>query len=147
MPVAGRRSTVTSSRVTGTFAFAAVLATLALPVARGRGEAPSPPRLWTYLFLAAASHGILDAMTDGGLGIALLAPFDDTRYFFPFRPIEVSPINIRRFLSGRGLAVLASELLWVWLPSAALAGTALAWHGRRSPAEEAAIPRCSGRRG
>src|SRR5262245_54526667 len=34
-----------------------------------------------YLFLATASHGALDAFTDGGLGVALLAPFDATRYF------------------------------------------------------------------
>jgi inner membrane protein len=117
--------------LTHSLAFAAGLAALALPAARKWGEeAPSPARLWTYLFLATASHGLLDAMTDGGLGIALLAPFDDTRYFFPFRPIEVSPIGIRRFLSARGLAVLASELLWIWLPSVAVAGAALAWRGR-----------------
>jgi inner membrane protein len=120
--------------LTHSLAFAAGLAALALPAARSRGEEPSPARLWTYLFLATASHGLLDAMTDGGLGIALLAPFDDTRYFFSFRPIEVSPISIRRFLSGRGLTVLASELLWVWLPSAAVAGAALALRGRRKPA-------------
>jgi inner membrane protein len=117
--------------LTHSLAFAGMLAALVLPAARSRGEAPSPSRLWTYLFLATASHGLLDAMTDGGLGIALLAPFDQTRYFFPFRPIEVSPIGLRRFLSGRGLTVLASELLWVWLPSAAVAGTALALRGRR----------------
>jgi inner membrane protein len=115
--------------LTHSFAFAAALATLALPAVRSPREgAPSPSRLWAYLFLATASHGVLDAMTDGGLGIALLAPFDDTRYFFPFRPIEVSPLSLRRFLSGRGLAVLASELVWVWLPSAAVA--ALAWRAR-----------------
>ena len=39
-----------------------------------------------------ASHGVLDALTDGGPGVAFLAPFDDTRYFFPWRPIRVSPL-------------------------------------------------------
>src|SRR6266480_3052257 len=39
--------------------------------------------MWLYLFLATASHGLLDAMTDGGLGVALYAPFDNHRYFFP----------------------------------------------------------------
>jgi inner membrane protein len=72
------------------------------------------------LFLATASHGILDAMTDGGSGIALFAPFDDTRYFFPWQPIRVSPISLERFLSERGLRVLQSEMLWVWLPVTAL---------------------------
>jgi inner membrane protein len=118
-------------------AFAAALATVALPLVWRRGkEGPGPGKLWGYLFLATASHGLLDAMTDGGLGIALLAPFDDSRYFFPFRPIEVSPIGIRRFLSGRGLAVIASELLWIWLPAAVVAGV-----GLRNAAAERFLPR------
>lgn len=106
------------------FAFAAVLAALAMPLARSKGE-PGWGRLWTYLFLATASHGVLDALTDGGLGIAFFAPCDETRYFFPFRPIKVSPIGAG-FFSLRGLVVIASELLWVWLPSLALAGMAAA---------------------
>jgi inner membrane protein len=81
---------------------------------------PSWSRSWLYLFLATASHGLLDAFTNGGLGVALLSPFDRTRYFAPFRPIEVSPLEIETFLSTRGLAVLTNELLWVWLPCALL---------------------------
>ena len=77
--------------------------------------------LWLYFFLATASHGFLDAMTDGGLGVAFFAPFDNRRYFLPWTPIHVSPIGIGRFFTGRGLAVLQSELLWIWLPSALLA--------------------------
>jgi inner membrane protein len=73
-------------------------------------------RAWLYLFLAAASHGLLDAATDGGLGVALLAPFDAERFFSPFRPIAVSPIGLDGFLSARGAAIVWSELLWVWLP-------------------------------
>ena len=71
-------------------------------------------------------------MTTGGLGVAFFAPFDDTRYFFPWRPIPVSPIGVRRFFGERGLAVLAGELLWVWLPAAAVA--ALSWRMRRHAA-------------
>jgi inner membrane protein len=96
---------------------AACLAALAVPRAPA---ALSRARAALYLFLAIASHGLLDAATDGGLGVALLAPFDDTRMFFPFRPIAVSPLDASAFFSARGLAVLESELLWVWLPSAAL---------------------------
>jgi inner membrane protein len=69
-----------------------------------------------FFFLLSASHGILDAFTDGGLGIALLSPFDQTRYFFPWRPIVVSPIGVIPFFSRWGLAVIKSEVLWVWLP-------------------------------
>lgn len=69
-----------------------------------------------YLFICGASHGLLDMLTNGGLGVALFAPFDNTRYFFPFRPIKVSPIGIARFFSERGLLVIKSELLWIALP-------------------------------
>ena len=70
-----------------------------------------------FFFLLSASHGILDAFTSGGLGIALLSPFDNTRYFFPWTPIMVSPIGIEPFFGKWGLSVIKSELLWIWLPS------------------------------
>ncbi len=71
---------------------------------------------FTFFFLLSASHGLLDAFTNGGLGIALFSPFDNTRYFFPWTPIAVSPISIHRFLSPWGLEVIKSEIRWVWTP-------------------------------
>jgi inner membrane protein len=102
--------------------FAALLASAALfigfrQVAPGLGQVP----LWMYFFLAAASHGLLDAMTNGGLGVAFFAPFDNHRYFLPWTPIQVSPIGVGRFFTDRGLAVLQSEVLWIWMPAALLA--------------------------
>lgn len=76
-----------------------------------------PVAFW-WLFLATASHGILDALTNGGLGVAFLWPLDSTRYFFPWRPLEVSPIGLRSFLEGDGLAVLGSEWFWIGIPCA-----------------------------
>ncbi|SRR6266545_4273063 len=76
--------------------------------------------LFGLFFLATASHGVLDALTNGGLGVAFFSPFDTTRYFFPWRPINVSPIGVGRFFNGRGAAVIASELLWIWLPLSVL---------------------------
>lgn len=73
-----------------------------------------------YFFLCTASHGVLDAMTDGGLGIAFFSPFDPTRYFFPFRPVAVSPIGIGQFFSLDALRILASEVTWIWAPSIGL---------------------------
>lgn len=73
--------------------------------------------LFAFFFLSTASHPILDAMTTGGLGVAFFSPFDNTRYFFPFRPIQVSPIGIARFFSERGWQVIKSEFIWVWIPS------------------------------
>jgi inner membrane protein len=78
-----------------------------------------------FFFLVTASHGILDALTDGGLGIALFAPFDSERYCFPWTPIKVSPIGLKAFFSHWGYMVLKSELLWVWLPSTLLMMLAL----------------------
>ena len=72
--------------------------------------------LLLYFFILTASHGILDAFTSGGLGIALLSPFDNTRYFFPYTPIKVSPLGIAAFFSDWGKQVIISEMLWVWLP-------------------------------
>jgi inner membrane protein len=69
------------------------------------------------------SHGVLDAMTNGGRGIGFLAPFSNHRYFFPWRPIQVSPIGAG-FFSPRGLGVLVSECGWIWLPSAIMAAFA-----------------------
>ena len=80
--------------------------------------------LFFYFFVVTASHGILDAMTDGGLGVAFFAPFDDTRYFFPFRPIKVSPIGLS-FFSARGLDVIWSEFLWVCIPGTIIAAAVL----------------------
>lgn len=77
----------------------------------------------TWLLVCALSHPLLDAMTSGGLGVALAWPWSEARWFAPWRPIRVSPIGAG-FFSARGLATLASELRWIWLPSAA---AVLAW--------------------
>lgn len=73
--------------------------------------------VWIYLFLCTASHGILDAMTSGGLGIAFFAPFSSERFFMPIRPIRVSPIGIEAFFSEWGLQVIKSEFRLIWIPS------------------------------
>lgn len=84
----------------------------------------TPQRAGWFVGLSALSHPLLDACTDGGLGVALAWPFSDARWFAPFHPIAVSPIGAR-FFSERGWHVAASELCWVWLPVAALAACIL----------------------
>lgn len=76
-----------------------------------------------FVFVCAASHPLLDAMTSGGLGVALAWPWSEQRFFAPWRPIRVSPFA-PQFFSARGIATLLSELRWVWLP---LAGAVVAW--------------------
>ncbi|HVZ81151.1 MAG TPA: metal-dependent hydrolase [bacterium] len=72
--------------------------------------------LWACFFLATASHGLLDAMTNGGMGIAFFWPFRNARYFLPWRPILVSPVAFQAFFHHRAFAILKSEFLWVWIP-------------------------------
>jgi inner membrane protein len=110
--------------------FAALLASVLVLLAFRKGM-PGLGRiaLWSYFFLATASHGLLDAMTNGGLGVAFFSPFNNIRYFLPWTPIRVSPIGVVRFFSHRGLEVVQSELLWICLPAVLV--MVLAWLLRR----------------
>ena len=111
--------------LTHSLAFAATLSgavvTIAFRDARWRAMRS---RLFLYLFLATASHGFLDAFTYGGLGIAFFAPFDETRYLFPFRPIPAAALSISGFFTHDGLRILASEMIWIWIPALALGAIA-----------------------
>jgi inner membrane protein len=99
-------------------AFAALMGVLGLLFAPLLNSGRIKAGIW--LALAAASHSVLDALTNGGLGVAWLWPWSEQRFFLPWRPIAVSPF-INGFFSERGLAVLASEARWVWLPCTILA--------------------------
>jgi inner membrane protein len=78
---------------------------------------------WTFFFFAVTStHTILDALTNGGLGVAFFSPLENSRYFFPFTPLEVSPIGVRGFISQRGIDILINEFSWVVLPLLVLFG-------------------------
>ena len=86
-------------------------------------------RIFGLLCLAAASHGLLDAFTDAGLGIGFFIPFDNTRYFFPWRPLATSPLSVAAFLNGPALRILVNELIWVGIPMACVL---LVIHGVRA---------------
>lgn len=86
--------------------------------------------IWT--FTSTLSHAIFDAFTNGGLGVALLWPISNERYFFPWRPVEVSPIGVVGFLSFRGVVVVISEILWIWMPCIFLSFTVRYFSGRKS---------------
>jgi len=85
------------------------LALLAFSVAR----LVTRDRAWTTLGIlwscAAITHPLLDMLTDGGSGVMLLFPFSTERYFFPWRPIRVSPLGVARFFDRAG-EILLSEL-------------------------------------
>ena len=72
---------------------------------------------WLALMWAvsAVTHPLLDMLTDGGSGVMLLIPFSTGRFFFPWRPIRVSPLTIGRFFDRAG------PILWSELPFCAAA--------------------------
>jgi inner membrane protein len=101
------------------FAFALGIA-VALVSARAAAATGHRGVLALYFVLVLLSHGFLDAFTNGGPGIAFFSPLSNARYFFAWRPIQVSPIGIGVF-NARGLAILATEARWVLIPAGLLA--------------------------
>jgi inner membrane protein len=77
-------------------------------------------------------------MTNGGRGVAFFAPFADTRWHFPMRPIEVSPIGVWSFFSRRGVDVLTNEVVWLWVPCLAALAATWAWRRVSDPRTPAA---------
>jgi len=98
---------------THSFAFAIGVGLLAYAIA----GAMRLPRARAALLAAivVASHGILDTMTDGGRGVALLWPFSNERFFAPWRPIPVAPLGLA-FWSLGGLRVAVYELMLFCIP-------------------------------
>ena len=95
-----------------------VAVALVLGVAFGAvGRLLGQPWLRTTLLacIVATSHGVLDTLTDGGEGIAVLWPLTTERYFAPWRPIPVAPILPTAWLSSWGARVVTTELL-MFLP-------------------------------
>jgi inner membrane protein len=86
-------------------------------------------KLAVFFAAITASHGLFDAMTNGGLGVAFFAPFDNTRYFLPWRPIPVSPMSAAGLMTGRGLHVIIREFALFWL----FAIAAALWDRRSAP--------------
>jgi inner membrane protein len=97
----GHRGATHSLMFAGLMGFVAFLA----------ARAAKLPVLRSTLLVAAvvASHGVLDTLTDGGLGCALLWPFSHERFFAPWSPLPVAPIG-RGFISMEGLHVALTEL-------------------------------------
>lgn len=106
-------------------AFALLVAAIALMLARRLHTTRA--KAFGFAGLATLSHPVLDMFTNGGLGVALWWPFSAARVFAPWRVIEVSPIGISRFLTARGIEVMQSEFVWVWLPAIALLCVLRAW--------------------
>jgi inner membrane protein len=116
--------------LTHSFLFASWVAALAAGIA-GR-FAVRPSSVFLFVFASTASHGILDALTNGGMGIAFLSPLTNNRYFLPWRVLEVSPISFS--LGRQPPAILSSEILYVWLPCMGVGLLGVAVRNARRPA-------------
>lgn len=122
----------------------ALLASLFTAALAWRRLGTSRLSVFGVLFLSLVSHGVLDAATSGGLGIAFLSPFSNHRSFLPWHPIAVSPFGLGQFFGSWGLRVIRSEFLWVWVPclAVALAGICVRnYISRRSRSASLAQPR------
>lgn len=91
------------------------LMTLLLKAVSPKGSVSYKTGIW--LIISTLSHPLLDMMTNGGRGCALWWPFSTERLFFPVRPIQVSPMGVRGFISEWGLRVLMSEMIWIGIPA------------------------------
>jgi inner membrane protein len=111
-------------------AFAVLVGALVGIVARAAGGRAM--RTFVLAALVTASHGVLDAFTDGGLGIAFTWPLSEARYFLPWRPLPIAPIGPGMF-SARGAYCLLVEAV----ASAPLVALAL-WPRRRGERSSAA---------
>jgi inner membrane protein len=102
--------------LTHSLAFAAMAGVLvaALFSKAGWAKPHSFGSLAMLFVLVTASHGFFDAMTDGGLGIAFFAPFNNARYFLPWRPIPVAPLTLEGLMTPRGLRVIGWEAGLFW---------------------------------
>jgi len=84
-----------------------------------RRQCIASPVWWRYVALysvGTASHGVFDAMTNGGLGIAFFAPFDNGRYFLPWTPVQVTRVGFYDFISAKGFRILMSEGIFILTP-------------------------------
>ena len=111
--------------LTHSLTFAVVAGAIAaLAVSRRPPWSQHRLRYWLILTLATATHGLLDALTSYGQGIAFFAPWSQARYRFPWQPI-----------SGRNWpwGAFWNETVWVLLPSLAIIAVTL-WVRRRNTA-------------
>jgi inner membrane protein len=124
--------------LTHSIPFALLLAPLVAWLAAGdpRADARRFRAVALLAFFALASHGLLDAFTDAGLGVGLFIPFDDGRYFAPWRPLLTSPLSVRAFFDGSGLAILLNEAIWIGAPVAVAWGIGRVAGWRAARAEE-----------
>ncbi|CNL28167.1 MULTISPECIES: metal-dependent hydrolase [Yersinia] len=77
-------------------------------------------RIGWFLTLSLLSHSVLDSLTTGGMGVGWLWPWSQERFFAPVQVIKVAPFQLGQYFKPNGIAVIKSELWWVWGPGVIL---------------------------
>jgi len=90
-----------------------------------------------FFFLATASNGFLDSMSDKGLGVGFFMPFDNARYVMFWRPLTAWPLRPSGIFRLAGLKILLNEIFWIWLPLLVVY-SGVSWYRRsnRTPGSE-----------
>lgn len=73
--------------------------------------------LFFNFFMVGASHNLLDMLTNGSLGVALLSPFWNGRVDFGMVLIDAMPLHPSYFISMGGPKILLQEFFYIVLPS------------------------------
>lgn len=79
---------------------------------------------------ASVSHSLLDALTDGGLGVMMFFPFSQERFFFAWQPIHVARIGLAGALDSFA-RVFPSELPFC-VAAAAIGGAGYVAYRRKN---------------
>lgn len=79
---------------------------------------PELRRVFLFLLFSAASHGLLDAVTQGEVGVALFAPFSAVRLASPWKLLPACPVGLAEYLGYFGFLTLANEVLYAVAPVA-----------------------------
>tara|TARA_Y100000996_G_C22397717_1_gene591849 strand:+ start:21 stop:554 length:534 start_codon:yes stop_codon:yes gene_type:complete len=76
--------------------------------------------IFIYFSFITMSHLLLDMFTNATHGIPFFAPFHNTRYFFPYTPINAPSLNIEYFFREQFFEVLIGELILILISILAL---------------------------
>ncbi|BDU75885.1 metal-dependent hydrolase [Mesoterricola sediminis] len=114
--------------------FLAAGALTVLAMALGNRVRWRHPRAWACLAVATFSHGLLDAFTFGGRGVAFLEPFSSVHFVSAWQPIFVSPIPLSGRLTDWLFFSLGTELLVIGLPAMAVLLATRTLRARRAQA-------------
>lgn len=98
------------------FALLVALVATAIVCRKLDKRSPAVRSIFVFLLASTAAHGLLDAVTQGEVGVALFAPFSDARLSSPVKLLAACPVGLTEYLGYFGLLSIANELLYAVIP-------------------------------